>query len=117
MKRSPLHRNKPLARNRAPRPSRKPKHTKAEQEHLIAVANLGCLVCGAGAEIHHVRRGQGLGQRASHMEVLPLCFFHHRTGPLGVAFHAGSRAWQAIHGTEQELLAIVAGKLGLGVAS
>ena len=78
----------------------------------MAVAALGCLICGAGAEVHHIRSGQGQGQRASHFETLPLCPLHHREGGMGVAFHAGTRTWQAIHGTEAELLHKVLIRLG-----
>ena len=83
--------------------------TKAEKDHLDAVAALGCLVCGAPANIHHLRRnpetGQhlGMGQRASHFHVIPLCQFHHQTGGFGIAFHAGPREWERLHGTETEL--------------
>ena len=54
---------------------------KAEKEHLSKVASVGCIVCrniGFGespAEIHHVRTGQGMGQRASNYEAIPLCPF------------------------------------------
>ena len=49
--------------------------TKAEREHMDAVAELCCIVCndlgypGSLAEIHHVANQ---GVRASHWEVLPL---------------------------------------------
>ena len=55
--------------------------TKAERDHMGAVAALGCVVCrnlgfvDSPAEIHHVRTGQGMGQRASNYEVIPLCPF------------------------------------------
>lgn len=84
--------------------------TKAEHRHMDAVAGLGCIVCrnlGYGAsiaEIHHVRMGNGMSQRASHFDVLPLCPAHHRTGGIGVALHAGQRTWEAAYGTESELL-------------
>ena len=54
---------------------------KAEKEHLSKVASVGCIVCRmqgneeSPAEIHHVRTGQGMGQRASNYEVIPLCPF------------------------------------------
>ena len=54
---------------------------KAEKEHLSKVASVGCIVCrnlGFGespAEIHHVRTGQGMGQRASNYKAIPLCPF------------------------------------------
>lgn len=86
---------------------------KTEQAHLDAVADLGCWICAkAGypetpAEIHHVRTYGGARIKRNHLLVLPLCPFHHRTGPHGFAFHAGSREWQRIHGTETQLLAEV----------
>lgn len=84
--------------------------TKGEKKHLQAVADLGCIVCrnmgyfGTPAEIHHIRKGQGRGQRASHYQTIPLCPTHHRTGGYGVAFHSGSRAFEEKFGTELELL-------------
>ena len=54
---------------------------KAEKEHLSRVANVGCIVCRmqgneeSPAEIHHIRSGQGISQRASNYEVIPLCPF------------------------------------------
>ena len=87
--------------------------TKAEKEHLNRVQQLGCIACieighhGTPAEIHHIRAGQGKGQRASHYDVLPLCPHHHRNGGHGEAFHAGSKTWQSRFGAELELLAKV----------
>lgn len=87
--------------------------TKEEKRHLAKVAALGCIVCrneGFGrtaAEIHHVRNGQGMSQRASNFEVIPLCHAHHRTGGRGIAFHAGKQAFESKYGTERELLAQV----------
>jgi hypothetical protein len=85
--------------------------TKAERIHMAKVAELGCLLCGAIPELHHIRSGQGLGQRASNFEVLPLCSLHHRTGGPGIAFHAGRRTWEAQHGSERELLERVRGMI------
>ena len=83
---------------------------KAEKEHLDAVTELGCIVCRnetgqrTASQIHHVRMGKGLGQRASHFETIPLCHWHHQNGPIGVAFHAGRAMWEWLYGTEEELL-------------
>lgn len=80
-----------------------------ERAHLGAVAAMGCVICGAPTEIHHLRHNPvtglhlGMGQRAPHWCVIPLCAAHHRTGGPGVAYHAGPREWEAIHGTEIEL--------------
>ena len=83
---------------------------KSEKAHLNAVANLGCIVCRnerlgqSPAEIHHIRNGQGMSQRASNYEVIPLCHSHHRTGGYGIAFHAGKKVFESKYGTERELL-------------
>jgi len=93
--------------------------TKAESAHLSRVAALGCIVCrnlGYGespAACHHIRAGQGMSQRASHFEVIPLCGAHHQTGGHGVAIHAGQKTWEANYGTELELLAQVRRLLGI----
>ena len=84
--------------------------TKAEKAHMNRVQALGCIACRSQgypdtpAEIHHVRDGQGLGQRNSHYNVLPLCPTHHRVGGIGEAFHAGKQTWQQFWGSEEELL-------------
>lgn len=75
------------------------------------VAGLGCVVCrnnGSGptpAAIHHIRFGQGMGQRASDYLVIPLCHMHHQHGGKGVAIHAGQREFESLYGTELDLLA------------
>lgn len=84
--------------------------TKAEKLHLSRVAELGCLICKnlklgeTPAEIHHVRTGQGVGQRADNFKVIPLCPTHHRQGGHGIAIHAGRQTWENNFGTETELL-------------
>ena len=91
--------------------------TKDEKRHLQRVADFGCIVCRnvyfrkTAAEIHHIRAGQGMAQRASHFETIPLCPRHHRTGGYGVAIHAGQAAWEEAYGTELELLEQVRGML------
>jgi len=65
--------------------------TNAERKHMNKVAELGCAVCfrlygphdPAKVELHHPRHGTGMGQRAKHMDVIPLCPEHHR-GNTGV---------------------------------
>ena len=77
---------------------------------MQAVVSLGCIACfnmgyqDSPAEIHHLRSGVGQGQRSSHFRTIPLCHPHHRTGGYGVAFHAGPKEWQRIHGNEEDLL-------------
>ncbi len=87
--------------------------TKADKQHLSDVTSLGCVACrnaGLGpspSEIHHVRSGAGMAQRAAHTRVLPLCPRHHRACyPTG--FHAAPRSWQQEHGSEEALLEQVA---------
>lgn len=92
--------------------------TKTERAHIVAVAKLGCIACRKlgyftpDVEIHHVRMGNGMAQRATHFDILPLCHAHHRTGGHGVAFHAGQRTWEREFGTEAELLAQIRKELG-----
>lgn len=48
------------------------------------VAELPCACCGAvGVQVHHIREGQGMGERASHWLTVPLCPDCH-TGPNGI---------------------------------
>ncbi len=90
--------------------------TKAEKLHLNRVAELGCAVCrrlGYGetpAEIHHPRRGTGMGQRAQHQDAIPMCTEHHRgnTGLHGL----GTKGFARTYGfDEADLLADVQGLL------
>ena len=64
---------------------------------------------GTPAEIHHIRHGNGMGQRASNYESIPLCHIHHRTGGYGVAIHAGQKEFEKLYGSESELLEQVRG--------
>lgn len=90
--------------------------TVAEKQHVSRVVALGCVAnhCGCAAEAHHPRRGMGMGQRASHMDVIPLCPQHHRTGGFGVAIHMGQRTWEKKFGSEAELLELVRSRLLAG---
>ncbi|WP_410176674.1 Ref family recombination enhancement nuclease [Sinorhizobium medicae] len=87
----------------------------ADRLHLSRVAALGCVVvfpetgerCCSPAEIHHPRDGQGMGQRASHLDAIPLCFAHHSAQsplPFGHAIHKGQKSFEATYGTEAMLL-------------
>lgn len=58
--------------------------TAAEKRHMARVACLSCAVCDAeGVQVHHIREGQGMGQRASNWLVVPLCPACHQ-GPRGI---------------------------------
>ena len=78
--------------------------TKKERAYMTAMAETGCIICNRPAELHHPRAGMGIGQRASHYDVIPLCHDHHRCAGYGVALHAGIEAFESNFGTEAELL-------------
>lgn len=84
--------------------------TKAEKLHISRVSALGCCICRnefglhSEPELHHIGNG-AMGKRASNLEIIPLCFLHHRGGGIGVAIHAGRKSFEANFGTERELLA------------
>ena len=70
-----------------------------EKKHLNKLSAIGCVLChllgtpGTPAEIHHPRKGTGMGQRASHYDAIPLCTAHHRgdIGILGMGVKAFTR--------------------------
>lgn len=82
---------------------------KTERLWMGMVASLGCIACrrlGAGpstAQVHHIRDGQGMGQRAPHVFTIPLCPNHHTGVQLSV--HMTHKTFERVIGTEQELLA------------
>ena len=57
---------------------------KSEKLYGDKVASIGCILrrhldWGATpANLHHIREGQGMSQRASHFLVVPLCPEHHQ---------------------------------------
>ena len=86
-------------------------------EYLDELADLGCIVCllemgvKSPASIHHTKGVDGPRSLRSDDEyALPLCGTHHQHGPPGVAYHAGPREWEEIHG-KQEHLVMVAKRL------
>jgi len=93
--------------------------SKAKTGHMNRVAELGCAVCfrlhgphePGPVELHHIRRGTGMGQRSSYMDVIPLCVEHHRgnTGIHGL----GTKGFARHYGfAEADLLDDVRGRLG-----
>ena len=82
---------------------------KAERDHISKVVESCCIACrlngidDSQAEAHHIGNGT-MGKKASNFEVIALCPIHHRSGGHGVAVHAGRKAFEAVFGTEQELL-------------
>lgn len=92
--------------------------TLKEKKHMNAVAELGCIIClrqgneGTPAELHHPRKGIGMGKRSGHMTVIPLCTEHHRgnTGVHGL----GTKGFPKHYGfTEDDLLKDVLQRLGI----
>ena len=82
------------------------KPTKAQLRHWERVRALGCMICQRPPEIHHIT-GAGMAKRASHWDVIPLCFDHHSAQtPLGFgqAVHKGTRTFEANYGTQLEML-------------
>ena len=101
---------KPEAKQRKPmrRVSRKRAEYLASPEraegkaHMANVAMLHCLVCGAWpVEVHHE------GTPRSDKRVLPLCPRHHKREFGPGAFHYSKRAFYALHGSSDALLARV----------
>lgn len=84
--------------------------TAAEQRHMDRVAELGCILCkkiGAQqfskTDLHHIREGQGMAQRASNWLVVPLCHDSCHQGPLGI--HGDRTLLRIAKADELDLLA------------
>lgn len=88
--------------------------TADQKRRYIAIADLGCIVgpsvfCAGRITIHHCFTGGG--GRKDHDKTIPLCWEHHM-GAQGIDGQRFSkRGWQAIYGTETELLEKVNGLL------
>lgn len=77
--------------------------TKSESRHMGRVADLPCACCGVhGVQVHHIREGQGMAQRASNFLVVPLCQPCH-TGPRGV--HGDKSMMRQLKLSELDMLA------------
>ncbi|MGL4480439.1 MAG: hypothetical protein ACRCVK_19725 [Aeromonas veronii] len=73
--------------------------------HIERIKRMDCVLCGASgpSDAHHIRAGQGMGQRASDVLAIPLCKSCHQ-GPSGIH---GDRAMMRIHKVDElDLLAI-----------
>lgn len=89
--------------------------TKSESRYLGRVAALGCAICNLlhnefnpNVEIHHVREGQGMAQRAQHWLGVPLCIACHR-GPRGI--HGDRSILRQLKCDEMDLLSWVISRL------
>ena len=83
----------------------KKRATKAERDHMDAVAALGCLICKMPAQIHHVH-GHAFGSK-SNWRVVPLCYPHHHGGAFGHCVHMGTKTFEANYMTQAAMLAEV----------
>ena len=85
--------------------------TKREKAYPDRVASLGCVVCrnqGYGdtpAQIHHIRAGQGMSQRASNHLVILSAHRTTQTAAKAWQYMPASRRLEAIYGSELDLLA------------
>ena len=76
-----------------------------DQAHMARVAGLGCWICGAPAQAHHVDvcTPKGAGPRVSDYITAPLCPSHH-TGDNQIGFkdcaHIGEREFWPRHGID-----------------
>ena len=92
--------------------------TAGDRRHMSLVAQLGCMACKRAfgvltplVELHHPRRGAGAGIRSAHVDVVPLCFEHHR-GDSGV-HGLGTKGFERLYGFgEEEMLADVRALIG-----
>ena len=81
----------------------------AERKHMGRVAQMSCLVCGTEpVHVHHIREGQGMGQRAQNWLTVPLCPDCH-TGPYGI--HGDKSRMRAQKLDEMDLLSMTIERL------
>jgi hypothetical protein len=101
VKRTPLARKTALRKVSAKRRAYKAAEKSAGAwEHMAKVKALGCLVCGTmPVEVHH------LPDPRSDFRVVPLCPFHHRREYGPQAYHYSRRNFNALHGSDEQLLA------------
>ena len=75
----------------------------AGKRHMEKVAGLPCATCGVyGVQVHHIREGQGMAQRADDWLTIPLCPDCH-TGKNGI--HGDKTMLRIMKATELDLLA------------
>lgn len=88
--------------------------TAAERRHHERVAQIPCVLCellGQGrkaSQVHHIREGQGAGQRASHWLTVAVCPDCHQ-GPMGI--HGDRTLLRMANVEELDLLALTIERL------
>lgn len=93
--------------------------TAAERKFMDAIAGLGCVACAKDGvvnpwiSLHHIA---GRTAPGAHMYVLPLCAGHHQDGTgtdsSMVAMHPYKTRFEAMYGTQMELLAECMTRIG-----
>ena len=77
-------------------------------EKLVDQGCVACWIEGYGPtppEIHHIREGYGMGQRAPDEETIPLCPQHHRYGKGRYpGIHSDPANFKKRYGSEKQLL-------------
>ncbi len=96
----PLQSRKPMSKQSPKRKAYRSSTARTEAlRHMGRVKALGCLICGAPAEAHH------LPDPRDDWRTIPLCPFHHRTEYGPQAYHYSRPAFNERHGSDEELLA------------
>lgn len=74
------------------------------RNHIARIKAMPCGLCGASgpSDAHHIREGQGMGQRASDYLAVPLCKDCHQ-GPQGL--HGDRSLWRVYRKGELDVLA------------
>lgn len=67
------------------------------------IRNLGCLICGAPATLHHIRK-LATSKKRSNSPRIPLCVFHHTGGDYGFSVHAGEKIFEYKYGNMLSLI-------------
>lgn len=86
--------------------------TREDREYIDEAMGLGCIPClirgyrTPADHWNHARHGVGMGQRSAHQDGWPTCRWHHLDGPMGEAYHAGTRAFRAKYGSDADLIAL-----------
>jgi hypothetical protein len=85
-------------------------NSKERKKRFSDLSELGCIAChiegykSTPPEIHHIRAGQGMSQRAPDDQTIPLCPTHHRYGGVFPGLHSDPKQFCVRYGTERELL-------------
>lgn len=86
-----------------------------DKPHLSALRRYGCWCCNADkqkqdapTEVHHPRKGTGMGLKADDRDAIPLCSRHHNEQhPDSVSIHRNPIEWRLWYGTEAEVCRMV----------